>query len=70
MSAPPIHEIRPGCLMLPPLHFPVRVWTADGMQEAAVWTGKLWWAGGPIEPVRWQEMSLRRLELTGDEEER
>jgi hypothetical protein len=29
--------------MLPPLHFPVRVWRADGSREAAVWTGKKWW---------------------------
>jgi hypothetical protein len=59
MKAPPIHEILPGCLMLPPLHFPV--WTADGTQEVAVWTGK-WWASGPIEPIWWQEMVLRWLE--------
>jgi hypothetical protein len=43
--------------MLPPLHFPVRVWRADGSREAAVWTGKDWWAGEAIEPVRWQEIS-------------
>ena len=65
-----IHEIRPGCVMLPPLHFPVRVWTADGTQAAAVWTGKELWAGGPIEPVRWQEMFLRRLELKAEENSR
>jgi hypothetical protein len=40
MSASEIHEIRPGCLMLPPLHFPVRVWPADGSREAAVWTAR------------------------------
>jgi hypothetical protein len=57
MSASEIYEIRPGCLMLPPLHFPVRVWRADGSREAAVWTGKDWWAGEAIEPVRWQEIS-------------
>lgn len=51
MATPDIHEIRPGCLMLPPLHLPVRVWTADGTQAAAVWTGREWWAGGPIEAV-------------------
>ena len=55
MSASEIHEIRPGCLMLPPLRFPVRVWRADGSREAAVWTGKEWWAGEAIERVRWQE---------------
>jgi hypothetical protein len=66
MSASEIHEIRPGCLMLPPLHFPVRVWRADGSREAAVWTGKEWWAGGAIEPVRWQEMFFRRLDLASE----
>ena len=63
MGASEIHEIRPGCLMLPPLHFSVRVWRADGSREAAVWTGKEWWAGEAIEPVRWQEMFFRRLDL-------
>jgi hypothetical protein len=57
MSASEIHEIRPGCLILPPLHFPVRVWRADGSREAAVWTGKESWAGEAMEPVRWQEIS-------------
>jgi hypothetical protein len=51
-----IHEIRPGCLMLPPLHFPVRVWTADGAQAAAVWNGK---NGGLAARLAgsWQEMT-------------
>jgi hypothetical protein len=63
MGASEIHEIWPGCLMLPPLVFSVRVWRADGSREAAVWTGKEWWAGEAIELVRWQEMFFRRVDL-------
>ena len=55
MSASEIHEIRPGCLMLP-LHFSVRVWWADGSREAAVldatligaYLGFLWFAAGNL----------------------
>ena len=27
-----------------------------------------WWAGGPIDPVRWHEMALRRLHLNTEAE--
>jgi hypothetical protein len=34
----------------------VRVWLADGSQEAAIWTGKVWWTyRGAVEVVKWQE---------------
>jgi hypothetical protein len=63
MSVPLIHEILPGCLMLPPLHFTASVWTVYGTQTGPVWTGKWWRVGGPIELVRLQEMGIRRLVL-------
>jgi hypothetical protein len=51
MSVPLIHEILPGCLMLPPLYFTASVWTVYGTQTGPVWTGKWWRVGGPIELV-------------------
>jgi hypothetical protein len=54
---------------MPPVGFPVRVWRADRSRDA-VWMDGYWWAGGPIEPVRWQEMALRRLQLTDEAEKR
>ena len=33
----------------------VRVWLADGSQEAAIWTGEVWWTyRGAVEVVKWQ----------------
>jgi hypothetical protein len=61
-----IHEIGPGCPM-PPVGIPVRVWRADGSREAAVWMNGYWWSGGPIKPVRWQEMALRRMQMKAGE---
>ena len=52
MNAPPIHEARPDCLMLSPLQFPVRVWTADGTQAATAWTGKEWCAASRLDRLR------------------
>ena len=68
MDALPVHYIEPGC-PVPPVGFPVRVWRADRSRDA-VWMDGYWWAGGPIEPVRWQEMALRRLQLTDEAEKR
>ena len=65
MSAFPIHDIQPGCAM-PPLQI-MPVSCSDGSVAAAVWIGDRWWAGGPIEPVRWQEMTFRRLTLDSEE---